>query len=677
MTNNILLEVSNLKSYFHTSEGLARAVDDVSFDIKKGEVFALVGESGCGKSVTALSIMQLLPEPSGHIAGGQLYLDGVDIIGLPEKQKRSMRGNKISMIFQEPMTSLNPVFTIGHQIDEAIRLHQNMTSTEARNITVGMLDKVGIPDPAKRYKEYPHQLSGGMRQRVMIAMALACKPDLLIADEPTTALDVTIQAQILNLMKNLQRDLGTSILLITHDLGVVYQMADRIGVMYAGKIVEYADREKIFKHPQHPYTVKLFKSLPGRQKRGTELQTIEGIVPKATEFPEGCRFSDRCDYTMDICRREEPRQIAAEKDHLVSCHLFSQKEKVVNPIDSGIKLKDLKKYESKIGTRPLIEVTDLKMHFPIKKGLLQRTVGYVKAVDGVDLSITKGETLALVGESGCGKTTVGKCILQLYRPTSGRVTYDNEVELIHLKRRELKPYRSKLQIVFQDPYSSLNPRMMIGEIIAEGMQAHDIGQTREERFELIKNMMTKVGLAEDMMWRYPHEFSGGQRQRISIARSLAVNPEFIVCDEPTSALDVSIQAQIVNLLEKLQQEMGLTYLFITHDLALVEYLADDVAVMYLGRIVERGTVNEIFDDPKHPYTKALFSAIPRIDDKSGLKKIFLEGDVPSPINPPSGCHFHPRCPSVKAECRRDYPGLTKFSESHSVCCHLHGDSATQ
>lgn len=678
-TNHTLLKVINLKSYFRTAEGLARAVDDISFTIKKGETFALVGESGCGKSVTALSIMQLLPQPSGYIAGGEIYLGDIEITTLPESKKREMRGDKISMIFQEPMTSLNPVFTIGYQIYEAIRLHQNVSPRVAKEITIEMLDKVGIPDPVKRYQEYPHQLSGGMKQRVMIAMALSCKPDLLIADEPSTALDVTIQAQLLNLMKDLQRDLGSAILLITHDLGVVYQMADRIGVMYAGKIVEQAHREGIFRQHLHPYTVKLFQSLPGRQKRGIELQVIEGMVPKATQFPEGCRFADRCDKTMAICRTREPELKNVLQNHSVACHLFAQKEKAVQAIAPALRSKDLQKYQSKTAVGNLIKVAGLKMYFPIKKGVFKRTADYVKAVDGVDMSIPKGQTLALVGESGCGKTTMGKCLLQLLRSTAGTIQYngaDGAVNLNKLKRAQLKPYRKKLQIIFQDPYSSLNPRMMVGEIIEEGMKAHRIGRDAAERFELIKGIMQKVGLDQDMMKRYPHEFSGGQRQRISIARALAVNPEFIVCDEPTSALDVSIQAQILNLLKELQQERGLTYLFVTHDLAVVEYLADTVAVMYLGRIVERGTVDEVFDQTKHPYTKALLAAIPKIDEATGLKRIFLEGDVPSPINPPKGCHFHPRCPEVIEQCRRDYPELRVFSDTHSVCCHLYKNKQT-
>jgi len=676
MSGDMLLRVKDLRSYFQTSEGIARAVDGVSFDIGKGSTFALVGESGCGKSVTALSIMRLLAEPAGYIAGGSIHLGDTDITALPYDEMRDIRGNRISMIFQEPMTSLNPVFTVGYQIREAICSHQTAKADEAKKIAVEMLDKVGIPDPDKRYDEYPHQLSGGMRQRVMIAMALACRPELLIADEPTTALDVTIQAQILNLMKDLQATMGTSILLITHDLGVVYQTADRVGVMYAGRIAELADRDELFSHPLHPYTAKLFQSLPGRQKRGEQLHTIEGVVPKATEFPDGCRFADRCDCVMNICRTVEPPLSTATQDHTVACHLYGPHgrghDSFVSPQESG-EHDPLVSPDLSDTRRPdeLLNVQDLKMHFPIKKGVFKRTVGHVKAVDGVDLIIPRGRTLALVGESGCGKTTVGKCILQLIRPSVGRVDYGADVTLTILRRSQLQPYRSRMQIIFQDPYSSLNPRMMIGEIIEEGMKAHGIGGGRKQREGTIENIMKTVGLSPEMMFRYPHEFSGGQRQRISVARALAVDPEFIVCDEPTSALDVSIQAQILNLLKKLQMEMSLTYLFITHDLAVVEYLADAVAVMYLGRIVERGTVTEVFDDPRHPYTQALFAAIPKIDKDSGLKKIFPEGDVPSPSNPPRGCHFHPRCPQATDRCRTTYPGASSFSATHSASCFLY------
>ncbi|MBD3182285.1 dipeptide ABC transporter ATP-binding protein [Candidatus Poribacteria bacterium] len=663
-----LLSVRNLKTYFRTGQGLARAVDGVYFDIEPGQTFALVGESGCGKSVTALSIMQLVPEPAGYIAGGEILYKDKDITKLSEQEKRRIRGNEISMIFQEPMTSLNPVLTVGDQIMETIVLHQKLSKSDAKQKAIEMLQLVGIPEAKQRFDEYPHQFSGGMKQRVMIAIALSCQPGLLIADEPTTALDVTIQAQVLELMQKLQEETGTAVLLITHDLGVVAEMAQRIAVMYAGQIAEVADTRDLFDSPHHPYTRKLLESLPTRQKRGMALQTIKGRVPKSTNYLPGCRFADRCHEVMEHCAQVLPETTEIKPGHRVSCHLYSdvrQKiDKVKEDLTPSSQQVDIKQKEA------IIKASDFKVYFDIKKGLFKKTVGYVRAVDGVDMKIRKGGTLALVGESGCGKTTLGKGLLQLIPPTDGSVIYDN-INLMELKKNELFPYRRRLQIIFQDPYSSLNPRMMVGEIVQEGMLTHKIGESKTERLERAGEFMNRVGLDPDVLNRYPHEFSGGQRQRISIARCLAVEPEFLVCDEATSALDVSVQAQILNLMKDLQREFDLTYLFITHDLSIVEYFADEVMVMYLGRIVERGTTEEIFDDTKHPYTQALLSAIPRIDPETGAKKIRLEGDVPSPVNPPSGCHFHPRCPHVMPECKVEYPPKTQFSDTHSCKCYLY------
>ncbi len=661
-----LLRVRELKTYFRTSEGLAKAVDDVSFEIQRGEIFALVGESGCGKSMTALSIIQLVPQPAGFISGGEIYYKGSELTSLSEWGKRQIRGNEISMIFQEPMTSLNPVFKVGEQIVEAIKLHQGLSGAQARQQAVEMLERVGIPEPKSRFHEYPHQLSGGMKQRVMIAIALSCQPGLLIADEPTTALDVTIQAEILELIRQLQREFDTAVLLITHDLGVVAEMANRIAVMYAGKIVELAERQSLFQHPRHPYTVKLIESLPSRQKRGYSLMTIEGRVPKATHYPEGCRFAARCHRVMQGCSDILPRLLEIEPNHQVACHLYD--EACVAKVKSVEVRESIRKQEPPSSQEtPLIEIRGLRVYFPIKKGLLKKTVGYVKAVDGVDLVIKKGQIFALVGESGCGKTTFGRGLLQLVKPIEGEVQYDG-VDLTQLSRNELHPYRRRLQIIFQAPYSSLNPRMMVGNIIQEGMAAHGVGANQTEQKERIQTLMQQVGLAPDMIHRYPHEFSGGQRQRIGIARCLAVNPEFLVCDEATSSLDVSVQAQILNLLEQLQKEYDLTYLFITHNLSLVEYLADEVAVMYLGRIVERGRTEEIFDTPKHPYTRVLLSAIPQIDPRTGRKTIRLSGDVPSPINPPTGCHFHPRCPEASPHCKDIYPDEIAITPTHLCRC---------
>ena len=677
--NDALLSVQNLKTYFRTPEGVARAVDGISFNIKPNEIFALVGESGCGKSVTALSIIQLVAKPAGFIADGAIYYKGQDITRLSEVEKRKIQGNDIAMIFQEPMTSLNPVFTIGNQISEAIRQHQNLRGTAARNAAIEMLDLVGIPEPTARYDEYPHQMSGGMKQRVMIAMALSCRPGLLIADEPTTALDVTIQAQILELIERLQQELQMAVLLITHDLGVVANIADRVAVMYAGKIAETGTWEQLYKTPQHPYTVKLLESTPARDKRGTQLHTITGRVPKATEYNDGCRFAERCPKVMDGCENLIPTlQTVNGNGHNVACHLYNPEPPFNATATPATKLEleietDRENRETTAQlteTHPQLQVKDLCVHYPIQKGILKRTVGYVYAVDDVTLDIPRGKTLALVGESGSGKTSLGKALLRLGVPVKGDLVYDG-TNIATANREQLHPYRKRMQIIFQDPYASLNPRMTVGAIIQEGMQAHNIGSSTDERHTRVAELMRRVGLSPDMVTRYPHEFSGGQRQRIGIARCLAIDPEFIVCDEATSALDVSVQAQILNLLKSLQTDFNLTYLFITHNLSVVEYFADEVAVMYLGRIVERGTTEEIFDSPKHPYTRALLSAVPKMDAQTGVEKIRLAGDVPSPINRPSGCHFHPRCPEVMPTCKDTYPADTHFTQTHSCHCYLY------
>jgi len=666
-----LLEVNNLKTYFHTTEGIAKAVDGISFEIEKGETFALVGESGCGKSVTALSIMRLIQQPAGFHAGGDIRFSGTHLTRLPEAEMRKLRGNKISMIFQEPMTSLNPVFTIGNQITDVIRLHQGNGKVSSEAKAIEMLQRVGIAEPKQRFREYPHQLSGGMIQRVMIAIALSCHPDLLIADEPTTALDVTIQDQILYLLNALKNDFDMSILLITHDLGIIYENADRVAVMYAGTIVELTDKQKLFDTPAHPYTVKLFQSLPEKTKRGVRLQTITGMVPKATHYTTGCRFADRCDHTMPVCKDRSPVLGIKDTGHLVACHLYDPTMHTLaapRPEHHGHSTPHAV-YRTQ-SDKTLLSVRGLKTYFPIKQGFFKRTVGHVKAVDSIDLDISEGMTMALVGESGCGKTTFGKTVIRLLEPTEGTITFDG-VPVNALSNRVLRRFRKNFQIIFQDPFSSLNPRMMIGDIIQEGMIAHGIGNNHLERLNMVKNTLQTVGLDQDMIHRYPHEFSGGQRQRIAIARVLTMQPKLIICDEATSALDVSIQAQILNLFDELKEHYTLTYLFITHNLSVVEYSSDRVAVMYLGRIVERGTTDEVFDHAKHPYTQALLSAVPHIDPATGSKKIHLEGDVPSPVNPPDGCHFHPRCSHKMPHCEVTYPPVTSFSENHSCTCHLY------
>ncbi|BAN34997.1 peptide ABC transporter ATPase [Sulfuricella denitrificans skB26] len=664
-----LLVVENLRVRLDAGKTQVRAVDGVSFSIDPHETFALLGESGCGKSMTALSLMRLLPE-AGHIETGKVLLDGLDLLGLPEIAMRAVRGKRIAMIFQEPMTSLNPVMTIGQQIAETLHRHTDLRGEAAQGRVLELLDAVGIPAPQARYHDYPFQFSGGMKQRVMIAIALACEPDLLIADEPTTALDVTIQAQVLELLRRLQHERGMAVMLISHDLGVVSEMAQRVAVMYAGEIVEMAGREEFFANPQHPYTRKLFASLPGAARRGQQLEIIRGSVPPLDQEFSGCRFAGRCDFAWQKCREEVPAWSEVTSGHQVRCHLLESPEhaacEAAATLPSPVVLPEVR------ADRPLLEVADLKVHFPIHKGLFKRVAGHVRAVDGVSLAIHSGRTLALVGESGCGKTTVGKSILQLIRPTAGSVRFSGD-ELTQLKGATLRARRTNFQIVFQDPYSSLDPRMRVADIIEEGMIALGAASSSGDRQNSMDRLLQQVGLSPDSKYRYPHEFSGGQRQRIAIARALAVKPQLIVCDEPTSALDVSVQAQILNLLKGLQDELGLAYLFITHNLAVVEYFAHEVAVMYLGRIVERGTVEEVMQSPRHPYTRALLSAVPVVVGDARREIIRLAGDLPSPANPPSGCHFHPRCPQAMAACRQNYPAMVGFSATHSASCYLYSE----
>ena len=631
-----------------------RVIDGVSFSVSAGETYALLGESGCGKSMTALSLMRLLPD-GGRIAAGTVTLAGTDVRALPEHEMRSVRGGRMVMIFQEPMLALNPVMKVGDQIVEALALHRGLTGQPAWDAARGLLEAVGVPDPVRRLDSYPFELSGGLRQRMMIAMALAGEPELLIADEPTTALDVTIQAQVLDVLRRLKAVRGMGMLLITHDLGVVAENADRVGVMYAGELLEEGSRADFFRAPQHPYSRMLFEALP-RPGEGGRLATIPGQVPRLADTLHGCRFAPRCPHAAPRCRQESPgwQTLGAQR---VRCHFAGQ---LAEP---GARLEAAAPAAAAAATAPLLRVDALEVHFPIRRGLFQRTVGHVRAVDGVSLAIAAGRTLALVGESGCGKTTVGKALLRLTEPTAGTVQLDHEM----LTRHNLASLRRQAQMVFQDPFSSLNPRMRVADILLEGMEALTVGQAQQRR-SAVARLLKQVGLPDDAGGRYPHAFSGGQRQRIAIARALAVSPRLVICDEPTSALDVSVQAQILNLLKDLQAELGLAYLFITHNLAVVEYLAHDVAVMYLGRIVETGPAADILRAPRHPYTQALIAAVPRLDGQGG-QQARLAGDQPSPINPPSGCHFHPRCAHASELCRQRYPDATRLGDSHTVHCH--------
>ncbi|PWQ97047.1 ABC transporter ATP-binding protein [Leucothrix pacifica] len=572
-----LLEVSDLHTHLNSGGKTVKAVDGVSFKIAKGETFCLVGESGSGKSICALSVMQLLPagiasHPSGSIqfdwrndAGS---VEQVDLLSLAEPSMRKIRGARIAMIFQEPMTSLNPVFSIGEQIVEALQLHNTgLSDTEARQQAIEALEQVQIKSPESRIDDYPHMLSGGQRQRVMIAMALACKPDLLIADEPTTALDVTVQAEILELMRELQLDKGMALLFITHDFGVVAQMAHRVGVMQYGKLVEEGTTKEVLANPQHPYTQQLLASVPENLKRPDSVIAGSGSI---SNKPASEQYNSS---GLDI--------------------------DAVSPVSSDV-------------AASLVEVRDLNVWFPIKKGLFRRVVDHVKAVDGIDLDIRKGSIMALVGESGCGKTTLGRAILQLEKPTSGSVKLTGQ-ELTGLSAEALRPVRPRMQIAFQDPHSSLNPRLKVMTTLTEPMAAHGIGESREDRIERAAKVLEQVQLSADHLWRYPHEFSGGQRQRIGLARALVLNPEFIVCDEITSALDVSVQAEVLQLLLEIRQQRDLTLLFITHNIAVVEYLSDEVVVMKAGKIVEQGSTADVCQNPHQTYTKQLLDAVPRLN----------------------------------------------------------------
>ena len=664
-----LLVVNNLQTYFFGEGRIVKAVDGISYTLNPGEVIGIVGESGSGKSVSSLSLMRLVDSPPGRIVGGEISFDGDNVLGMTDAEMRGIRGNKISMIFQEPLTSLNPVYSIGEQIMEPLMLHQGLNKRDARDRAIEMLQRVGVPSPVERVKAYPHQLSGGMRQRAMIAMALSCNPRLLIADEPTTALDVSIQAQILELMRDLQRDFGSSMIFITHDLGVVSEMCDRVIVMYAGRIVEQGTTRQIFSSPKHPYTWGLFDCLPKiEERKGIRLTPIFGQPPNLANPPSGCKFHPRCPYAFERCMLEEPPLFNRDDGQTVRCWLYDDGA-------DGTKHRISEARQSNLIEQPeknevMLDVRDLRKWFPITSGVLQRTVGHVQAVDGLNFQLHRGETLGVVGESGCGKSTAGRVLLRLLDPTSGQVMFDGQ-DLAQLDREGLRSMRKRMQIIFQDPYSSLNPRRTVGSIVAQPLTLHKIARGNQVN-ERVRDILERVGLNPAHAARYPHEFSGGQRQRIGIARAIAANPDFIVCDEPVSALDVSIQAQIVNLLQDLQSDLGLSYIFIAHDLSVVRSVSDRVAVMYLGKIVEIGSNLQIYEDTLHPYTKALLSAVPGTEATGqNAKRIILRGDVPSPINPPSGCRFHTRCPYAFDACPKVEPPLLDVGNGHQVACHLY------
>ena len=589
-----LLEFKNLVTEFHTEGTTVKAVNNISFTLNKGETVGIVGESGSGKSVTSLSAMRLIPSPPGKISGGEIIFHKkngkkVDLLKASEEEMRSYRGNDIAMIFQEPMTSLNPVFTCGDQVLEAIMLHQKLDKNEAKNLTIELFKKVQLPDPERIFSTYPHQISGGQKQRVMIAMAMSCEPSVLIADEPTTALDVTVQKTILQLMQDLQKEQDMGIMFITHDLGVIAELADKVVVMYKGKIVEQGNVWDIFTNPQHPYTKGLLACRPPLEKRYSFLPTVS-----------------------DFMKIDDQGNII---DNNISVEEFTKKL-VISESERKAKQKILFEKE------PVLKLKNLKTYFPIRNGFFGGISSYVKAVNDVTFDVYPGETLGLVGESGCGKTTIGRTILRLEEPTEGSMIYKGQ-DIAKMNAEELREFRKEVQIIFQDPYSSLNPRMTIGNAIMEPMQVHNILASDDERKEKVKELLSKVSLDPSHFYRYPHEFSGGQRQRIGIARALAVDPKFIICDESVSALDVSVQAQVLNLLNDLKDEFGLTYIFISHDLSVVKYMSDRMVVMQEGKIEEMGDADQIYNSPKTEYTNRLIDAIPegKLEDiKAHLEK---------------------------------------------------------
>jgi peptide/nickel transport system ATP-binding protein len=668
-----LLEVEDLHVHFVTTRGVVRAVEGISYKVRPGEVVALVGESGCGKSVSSLAIMRLLARPAGRIVAGRILFQGNNLLDLTEDEMREIRGRDIAMIFQEPMTSLNPVLSIGFQIMEPLLIHMNMTEAAARVRALELLKMVGIPDAERRLAQFPHQFSGGMRQRVMIAIALSCNPKLIIADEPTTALDVTIQAQILKLMKDLSRDLGIALVVITHNLGIVARYADRVNVMYAARLAEQGSAADVFARPLHPYTAGLLRSVPRLdQPRGRKLETIEGLPPNLLEPPPGCRFAPRCLARQDACVARLPEIVAVEPHRYSACIRAGEMARL-GPTGLGLQSAKLEPpVPRRIDTaKPLLKVRELRTYFEVGAGLqlLKRERVEVRAVDGLSLEVFPGETVGLVGESGCGKTTVGRTLLRLEQATGGEIVFAG-ADVTRATGQQLKDYRRRIQVIFQDPYSSLNPRMTIGEIIAEPMRVYKLVPDAATARARVTELLTQVGLFEYMAERYPHELSGGQRQRVGIARALAMQPSFIVCDEPVSALDVSIQAQIINLLEDLQSRYGLTFLFIAHDLAVVRHISDRVVVMYLGRVMEIADRDALYAEPLHPYTKALLDAVPIPDPQleAGREYRVLGGEVPSPLNPPRGCVFHTRCPLAGEECKMAVPPLREVRPKHFAAC---------
>jgi peptide/nickel transport system ATP-binding protein len=677
---NQLLDIERLSVEFATSRGVLQAISDVSFSVKAGEIVCLVGESGSGKTVTSKAIMRLIDDENGSISAGAIKLNGIDVAALTPHALRSLRGKKVAMVFQEPMAAFDPVFTIGSQIVETIRRHdRRKTSRQAWHQAVELLRLVGIPEPELRMKQYPNELSGGMLQRAMIAMAISCEPELLIADEPTTALDVTIQAQILQLLQELKTEFNMSILLITHDLGIAAEIADRIIVMYAGQVVEQAATPELFAQPYHPYTQGLLQSITTMDSdRLQRLPAIPGSIPSLADLPGGCRFHPRCPYATEQCVREAPvledrggRQAAcwnveqllargsAAPAAPITLHVATA---AVSPQAAAGPAEPFAGQDE-----PLFELRHVTKHYPYGRSVFSREKKTLRAVDDVSFTIRKGETFGLVGESGSGKSTLGRVLLRLEKPTSGSVLFEGR-DLAAMSGAHLRQERQHMQMIFQDPYGSVDPRWKVGDIVGEPFAVHGKLSARERK-EAVLELLRLVGLGPASYDRYPHEFSGGQRQRIGIARAIALRPKFVLADEAVSALDVSVQAQIVNLLQELRQQLDLTMMFIGHGLNVVRYVSDRIGVMYLGKLVEIAPSEQLFRHPAHHYTKALVSSIPVPDPQRRRKFAAIQGEIPSPASPPSGCRFRTRCPAATARCAAEPPSFREVGQGHYVACH--------
>ncbi|PMC75573.1 MULTISPECIES: ABC transporter ATP-binding protein [unclassified Brachybacterium] len=676
-----LLSVRDLSVSFPSEAGIVRAVRSLSYDVHRGEALAIVGESGSGKSVSSLAVMGLLPG-SARVSG-EIHFDGENLLAMNDKQLSDLRGGRISMVFQDPLSALTPVYTVGQQIAEVVRIHHpEVSRAQANERAIELLEAVGIPNPARRAGQYPHEYSGGMRQRAMIAIAIANEPDLIIADEPTTALDVTIQAQVMELLKTAQEMTGAATILITHDLGVVAGFADRVLVMYAGEAVESGTAHEVFTRPRMPYTVGLLSSVPRADVAVKEpLISVKGSPPSLVALPDGCPFAPRCPIATTRCQREDPELLPAPQaaeDHLAACHHADQLAESLD-IYPRPQIADPEVTLPREQREVALRTDGLLRTFPISKGVLvKRKLGEVRAVDEVDLEIRQGECLALVGESGSGKSTTILEVMQLQKPQSGTIEIGG-LDTSSLNRKQRAAMRSEVAIVFQDPMASLDPRLPIGDILREPMRVQ--GYSAEKMDERVDWLLRTVGLLPEQASRYPTEFSGGQRQRVGIARALACEPKLIVLDEPVSALDVSIQAGVINLLDDLKNRLGLSYLFVSHDLSVVSHISDRIAVMYLGKIVEIGDTRAVFESPQHPYTKALLSAVPVPDPEveKSRARIILAGDVPSPDNIPSGCRFAGRCPvyrdllseEQRTRCSSELPQLHGGAEAaHAAACHF-------